>query len=1050
MTIAHRATATAQPYSTTSWVVGKPTGLEVGDLMLAWLGIDNTTNPASVTPPSGFSSAVAYGSGYLGAYLYWKIAEAADVAASDFTFTLASAKTGLVSLAAFSGTHQTAPTVDSGAYGASSTTNAPAYDLSISTTTDDQVLVMFGQAQVGGHSFSSHAVASQNPSSWSEAFDISNAYSSGCMAYGTASGTGSTGNWSYLCSGTVRQCIVGVAIKAPSDPGAASGALTAAAAQVSGALYAPPKLAGGLTTAPAAAAGAISTTMHAAGVMRTARAQVSGTILVTPYGGGDYSLAGSLTIAAAEVRGFLRVLDVYGHVPLPEPPAGSPVWPPVTPNPALTSGEHTLIGNIHIAIGGVDFTPFIDVDSALRWESNVSGGYGPCSFRMSPPCPVPANGEEIAITSPWGDLYHGEVVNQPEKVYTGEFITYEVVCDGPAKDHNKVEDFSWVGSDSDVTETWAQLDCQNWNSTPGTAGFEITMNTGNGIGFQSADIEEGTVAVYRTPPGTSGAAEYTGYRGNTLPPPVTGASEGRGTYSADCPAPPVLWAAFYARAGKGVTDERWSGLRAKARYNLATPTADSGGGDSAALMRDDVTDGTRRVLSWRDLDWAIADFPQITEWEFYGIDPPGSLWAGLYAVDDPRTLPVRDPIAMLTDEHLLYRWGPGDQGTAGQANTAAAVYRKVDPVTGETMVPGTPGYDAGEYVFDEYGNPVLESAAAEETISLACDATLLVFYSTFAVLQLPFSSSHGWEDPLETYGDVRDEPPEWMYWRACNQMFTEGSQYVELREVKALANDHDPGAGDLTAMIAAASGGGEIAQLTAAEGQDVKIDPFATRLAAIQRGVGMSAERLYWGWDPSFFCVPVRGTYTVDATIPGVRCEANVRAEGTIETARVVYTEPMNDIDDRRVLAAWVPTSKAFDIDGDEVSDLPTTSALVDASQTVHSAAGAAPVAQSYIIERGTTGDGPEWEGTITLEGIEGACAMKVAYEVDVTGPEVDVQGAVITRMAVDAGSDTVTLSLGGTGYLDRFQARPGQPYSAAPSNAFLQRPPLPYATRRR
>jgi hypothetical protein len=193
-------------------VVAKPAGLAVGDLMLAWLGIDNTSNPASITPPSGFTNVINYHNGYMGSWLWWKVAAAADVSASDFTFTLAASKGGAMVLSAFSGVSGVSPLADYGAYGGSSPTNAPAWDLSISTTAPGQMLVLFGLAQVGGYAFSGYAAAAQNPASWAEAADINDASKSACAACGLASGVGATGNWSYSCSGSVRQLITGVAL----------------------------------------------------------------------------------------------------------------------------------------------------------------------------------------------------------------------------------------------------------------------------------------------------------------------------------------------------------------------------------------------------------------------------------------------------------------------------------------------------------------------------------------------------------------------------------------------------------------------------------------------------------------------------------------------------------------------------------------------------------------------------------------------------------------------------------------------------------------------
>lgn len=73
--------------TTTRTQVVKPAGLAVGDLMVVWLGKDNTS---AVTTPAGWSSDESVAVTGYGMYMFSKVADASDVAASSFSFTWAS------------------------------------------------------------------------------------------------------------------------------------------------------------------------------------------------------------------------------------------------------------------------------------------------------------------------------------------------------------------------------------------------------------------------------------------------------------------------------------------------------------------------------------------------------------------------------------------------------------------------------------------------------------------------------------------------------------------------------------------------------------------------------------------------------------------------------------------------------------------------------------------------------------------------------------------------------------------------------------------------
>ena len=777
------------------------------------------------------------------------------------------------------------------------------------------------------------------------------------------------------------------------------------------------------TLAPVKAEGVGDAFLAATGKSTIAKVKAVGVGTVSAFHG-PYSGTGKLTVAGPKVFGG------YGLMP-PVPP---------TPSAALTSTAHSLIGHISVTIGGVDYTPWAE---NLQFDSNVSGGYGACSMNLRPPTLVPAYDAAVSITGPGGLLWSGTVVNTPDITYTGENVRYEVVAEGPYRAYGRAEDFAWTSSDSDLG-AWEQIDCQNWDAA--AAGFEISTSVAAGLGFLSSDLDD--IAEDGTPIAAAKAFEGKDDAYYTNMPPDSA--------PADFIDPKVLWSAHYYWIGRGLTEQRITGLKANAMYDLETPLSD-------ALTVPDYDNGTPNdegTWEWLDPEWVEdppgtwtatvipwdASYPDMDMWaELYGIDPPGSMWAGIYAIDNPRDLPVRDPIAMLTHDSLIHKFEP-------HTKTVQAVYARDEN---------------GHYIYDEFGNLTFDVEAEAAALDLNCDCKMLVFYATYVVTQVPmwtgmdfdpmhvrYNASH--EGDTVLHAAICDEPLQRFGWYASNRMFTEGKQYVTLANAKVLANSASgSSSADLMQALNAASGGGDIQAFSLPEGVSINNPPYATRLSAIQQLVGMVAEPVYWGWDPGFFCVSSRGSKSFDATYPGVTVAASIKNDGTITSATVIYSgadEEAGAPEDRRVLAAWVPNSLSFDVNGDGRVGDDENAGLIDGSYVLHSAAAAAAVAQSYIEERGVTGAGtgnpslPQWEGTITLRGISGAAATKVATKVTAG----DVTDAVVTAVSVDVDSDTVTLSLGGTGYAGRFPISPGSPNSAVPSNAAAMRHILPYQTRRR
>lgn len=121
--------------ATTDYLITKPTGTASGELLVAFLSMNN--NP-TVTPPSGWVSiGRATLSGATGEAFY-KVA--GDSEPADYTFTLSFAATGSIIAARFSGQNATVPDVSASTNTGTGTT---ATGLSITTVTDGAMLIAF-------------------------------------------------------------------------------------------------------------------------------------------------------------------------------------------------------------------------------------------------------------------------------------------------------------------------------------------------------------------------------------------------------------------------------------------------------------------------------------------------------------------------------------------------------------------------------------------------------------------------------------------------------------------------------------------------------------------------------------------------------------------------------------------------------------------------------------------------------------------------------------------------------------------------------------------
>lgn len=210
--LTYRATGTGNASSASVTVV-KPVGLALGDLMIAEIRRGgNNTNPTTV--PSGWtlvskdnSAAAAYGT-----WIYWKIAVAADVSATNFVWVFATAVGSGGRIHALYGAYDATTPIQgisawTGVTASGTTINIPTYSTTRANTT-----VLLLTAIYSGTTGKTHAVPTSP--TYSEKYDagstLSGLWTAMAMYEYPTSGT-ATGTLAYPCN-AVATYRVGLAL----------------------------------------------------------------------------------------------------------------------------------------------------------------------------------------------------------------------------------------------------------------------------------------------------------------------------------------------------------------------------------------------------------------------------------------------------------------------------------------------------------------------------------------------------------------------------------------------------------------------------------------------------------------------------------------------------------------------------------------------------------------------------------------------------------------------------------------------------------------------
>lgn len=153
--------------STNTVNVTKPTGLSVGDLLLALVGGTADSGSPAIDTPSGWTKSADNSNNSVCSAILWKIADSSDAAASNFTFSHSGGGSSFAIYAVLSritGHSSTAPIS-----GAQCTHNTTTFNVSPQVT--DALLLLGGAKKVsGGSGWSGYTISGSNPT-WTEIAD---------------------------------------------------------------------------------------------------------------------------------------------------------------------------------------------------------------------------------------------------------------------------------------------------------------------------------------------------------------------------------------------------------------------------------------------------------------------------------------------------------------------------------------------------------------------------------------------------------------------------------------------------------------------------------------------------------------------------------------------------------------------------------------------------------------------------------------------------------------------------------------------------------------
>lgn len=215
------AVATA---ASTSVTITKPTGLAVGDLLVAHLCASGNSSIASSdwTVPSGWTRDADANINYshtsnnagVRSNMMYKVADSSDAAATNFSFTFGASTNLSGVLFRVTGQRSSTPLADANSAGTASEstdTSPTAYSASVTPTIADSLIMIFVSTR-NGSGFGGYAISTSDPGGWTEAYDSNNI----ACAYVNRTQTTGTGTATITWSGSNVGNVLIVAAFSPS------------------------------------------------------------------------------------------------------------------------------------------------------------------------------------------------------------------------------------------------------------------------------------------------------------------------------------------------------------------------------------------------------------------------------------------------------------------------------------------------------------------------------------------------------------------------------------------------------------------------------------------------------------------------------------------------------------------------------------------------------------------------------------------------------------------------------------------------------------------
>lgn len=230
MAVTYQSTQTNSGTNTT--VITKPVSLAVGDAMLGAIWAGTTNGNGTATAPAGWTQKQSVGFFWGTQYLFWKVADAADAAATNFTFTGGGTGTRLIwgSVTRVTGGAATTP-IDQASQAAQSGGVSGFSTGTITPTAANSLCFIFtcGGDSTAYRTVSGYAYVTNNPT-WTEAYDLNMPTDLGdfieiSMAYASRAQTTATGNATATASAANSDFLVSMTVDIIPPAGGGTGGL---------------------------------------------------------------------------------------------------------------------------------------------------------------------------------------------------------------------------------------------------------------------------------------------------------------------------------------------------------------------------------------------------------------------------------------------------------------------------------------------------------------------------------------------------------------------------------------------------------------------------------------------------------------------------------------------------------------------------------------------------------------------------------------------------------------------------------------------------------